>query len=151
VNKLLLLEMFPDVDEVAIHAQLVECGDDMQKVADLLLRSQSQSFDEQMYACVFSGDDVPWDYDGTQEEAEEEAQRLEQIDLDHQIATDCQLAYELDHAQEDGDEECNHRPLNSRAEARRRGRQLEVGFVRNCQLKSLNRAFSSLRHHTLVA
>jgi hypothetical protein len=46
VNKLLLLEMFPDVDETAIHAQLVECGDDMQKVADLLLRSQSQSFDE---------------------------------------------------------------------------------------------------------
>jgi len=104
VDMLFLFEMFPDVDPSSIHAQLVECGDDMQKVADVLLQSQSEfanqlNSSKSMNANICVGDDDLLQYDfGFQ--LEDEAQRIEQEQLDHQIATDFQLAFDMDDAQD---------------------------------------------------
>jgi hypothetical protein len=102
IDTMFLLEMFPDVDPSKIYEELVECGDDMQKVADLLLLSQSERSNSLHFSIenMCENEDVlHYDYGF---HLEDEELRQEQINVDHQIARDYQLAFEMYDAEDAG-------------------------------------------------
>ena len=90
-----LFEMFPDVDPSRIKAQLLECGDDLQKVADVLLLSQSGGSSQLDPSLAFLDHEDLLQYE-LGYHLEEEEERQAQIISDHQIAADYELAFKLD-------------------------------------------------------
>ena len=101
VDSHFLFEMFPDVDHSKIHQQLIACGDDVQKVADLLLQSQTEAANQLNSSITSLVNDEDWLQYDLGFRLEDEAKRLEQITVDHQIAADTQLALEMQDEEDD--------------------------------------------------
>jgi hypothetical protein len=95
MDMIFLFEMFPDVDPSRIKAQLLECGDDLQKVADVLLLSQSGGSSQLDPSLAFLDHEDLLQYE-LGYHLEEEEERQAQIISDHQIAADYELAFKLD-------------------------------------------------------
>ena len=95
MDMIFLFEMFPDVDPSRIKAQLLECGDDLQKVADVLLLSQSGDSSQFNPSLTFLDHEDLLQYEFGYH-LEEEEERQAQIISDHQIAADYELAFKLD-------------------------------------------------------